>query len=343
MPSLNIDGKHFCFTIWTELGLESILAQLDVKFSQLGKKVERYLLSREIGKESGKAHVHAYFVLNTKIRRSIRSDYFDGEGYEHPQIEHTRSEKNWARYCLKDGNYITNFPEKSITSFKEGKAKTAKEIGKEIIEGKSLKEVVQENPQYVLKYDQLKKSVLSWQNDTRTLRTLRKLRNVWIYGPPGTGKTHAASELCPEGTYIKDGTKWWEGYSGEEVVILEDVGPDWERIEQLKLVADKKPYIGEIKGASIRMRPRRIIATSNYDIPELLRLKGIKDKALEAALERRFDYVYFDDRQCAKDIPEDSRSSLLQENGENPDPQVDEPPAGLMEIMTRKPQNPGDV
>lgn len=50
----------------------------------------------------------------------------------------------------------------------------------------------------------------------------REVKTVVITGPPGSGKTHLAYSLYP-GAYVKDpSTKWWDGYDGEEVVILDD-------------------------------------------------------------------------------------------------------------------------
>jgi len=48
----------------------------------------------------------------------------------------------------------------------------------------------------------------------------------WLCGEPGSGKTYAAiNQLAVgyTGVYIHSGTKWFNGYNGQEVVILDDL------------------------------------------------------------------------------------------------------------------------
>ncbi|KAG8174952.1 hypothetical protein JTE90_002474 [Oedothorax gibbosus] len=50
---------------------------------------------------------------------------------------------------------------------------------------------------------------------------------TWICGPPRCGKDYAVRQL---GTvYVKPLNKWWDGYDGEENVLISDVEPDHAR------------------------------------------------------------------------------------------------------------------
>lgn len=53
---------------------------------------------------------------------------------------------------------------------------------------------------------------------------LEKLENEWHWGPTGTGKSHTVRTAYPD-AYLKTNTKWWDGYQKEDVVIIEELGP----------------------------------------------------------------------------------------------------------------------
>lgn len=93
------------------------------------------------------------------------------------------------------------------------------------------------------------------------------LENLWLWGAPGTGKTRWAWEHYPD-LYVKDaGNKWWDGYHGQETVLLDDWDPRNEILTQkLKIWADRYPFRAECKGGSMMARPKRVIITSNYSI-----------------------------------------------------------------------------
>lgn len=100
--------------------------------------------------------------------------------------------------------------------------------------------------------------------------SLESTCGVWIYGPSGTGKSHHISSSFPH-SFIKDASKWWCGYQGEEVIWLDDVDPEQSRwlARFLKIWADRYPFQAQTKGGSIIIRPKRFIVTSNYSIDEM--------------------------------------------------------------------------
>jgi hypothetical protein len=113
---------------------------------------------------------------------------------------------------------------------------------------------------------------------------ISELNNLWIVGTTGIGKSRWAFEHFPD-AYRKPNNKWWDHYSRQEVVILEDVDkahaawlPSF-----LKVWTDHYPFMCERKGGSMAIRPKRFIVTSNYMLNEL-----IDDAKLLAALDRRF-------------------------------------------------------
>jgi RNA helicase. len=111
----------------------------------------------------------------------------------------------------------------------------------------------------------------------------------WWYGPTGTGKSKSVWELYPN-HYGKQLNKWWDGYEGEDVVVIEEWSPKNEVTGSfLKIWADRYPFNAEIKGATLKkIRPKKIIVTSNYTIEECF--PTMQDCE---PLKRRFKTVYF--------------------------------------------------
>lgn len=89
------------------------------------------------------------------------------------------------------------------------------------------------------------------------------------------------------GSYLKAQNKWWDGYSGQKSVILDDLDSDC-LAHYLKIWADRYACTGEIKGSTIPLNFDKLVVTSNYHPAQLF-----KDEQMTAAIIRRFKITEF--------------------------------------------------
>jgi hypothetical protein len=93
---------------------------------------------------------------------------------------------------------------------------------------------------------------------------------VVYWGEPGMGKTRRAYADAGEDYYLKSpSNKWWDGYTGQSTVIVDDYGGDrmeskW-GVADFKQWTDKYPVTLEVKGGVVRANWKLLIFTSNYE------------------------------------------------------------------------------
>jgi len=82
------------------------------------------------------------------------------------------------------------------------------------------------------------------------------------YGPPGSGKSKAVFQSFPD-AYIKLSGKWWDHYSGQSVVILDDFDGSFLSFGDFKRYIDRNPCLIEIKGGVVSLLATTFIITTN--------------------------------------------------------------------------------
>ncbi len=106
---------------------------------------------------------------------------------------------------------------------------------------------------------------------------------IWIYGATGVGKTRCAiefAELVGRGEFwISKGTlRWFDGYCGQRVVILDDLRTRHAQFSFLLRLLDRYPMSVEFKGGYTSWTPQLIFITCPKHPEQMWSLRSEEDK-----------------------------------------------------------------
>lgn len=143
--------------------------------------------------------------------------------------------------------------------------------------------MLEEDPSVVIKYHKGLQYALTLLSKPRDPRVAPSIEVYW--GESGTGKTRKAITDNP-GAYMVtkpngNGVIWFDGYEGQEVMILDEFY-GWIQYDLLLRLLDRYPLKLQIKGGTVECRANKFVITSNKPWKEWY--PGITDLS---ALERR--------------------------------------------------------
>lgn len=211
----------------------------------------------ECAPSTGRLHWQCYLILKSKrriggVKKLLKDDTC------HLEVARGTPQEN-ILYCSKDDTRVNG------TEFSHGIVKVITKLSDEDI----LDRLKQTTPEEVINI-----SPNLWRN-YKTLSLLKASMYpprqeepyvMYFYGKGGTGKSRLARELSSlcESFYWKPAGKWWDGYSQQSCVIIDDLCLGDVEENQWKRTLDRYPYMVEIKGGYIHLNSPYIIITSNY-------------------------------------------------------------------------------
>lgn len=115
---------------------------------------------------------------------------------------------------------------------------------------------------------------------------------IWIHGESGVGKSHSVFEKYGADLYLKGLSKWWDGYQGQDTVLVDDMDIFSKGLsKEFKDWGDKYPFHCENKGGANCIRPKKVIVTSQYTPEQIW-----EDEPTRAAINRRYRLIHKVDR-----------------------------------------------
>lgn len=237
------------------------------------------IFGKEVG-DQGTPHLQGYLVFANKKSLAQLKKLLPRAHLESAKADAIKN----AEYCSKEGDV-----------FEEGeRPKTSKEKGEN--EKNRWKRALEKAQEGDMEWLEENEPHIVLMNKAKLLshkkfkgEILEEIENEWWVGPSGTGKSRKAWADYP-GLFPKDLNKWWDGYKGQEVVLIEEWSPKNDcTASALKKWADRYPFNGQIKGGTLELiRPKKIIVTSNYTIEECF-----PDERDSGPMNRRFKTVRF--------------------------------------------------
>lgn len=277
-----LQSKNFFLTYpKCELTREDLAENLEHKLA-----LDYVLIAKE-AHEDGTPHLHALITAKEKATVT-NARFFDVANY-HGNYQTARNNGDVRSYIIKydreyleKGQFLSNAPTEV-----QGRAMENK-----LLLTKPLPQLVDDGDISIYSYKSIRESRMLYQLDSIKVPEYMPKECWWIVGSTGIGKSRYVRTNFPGKFYEKPQNKWWDGYTGQEIVLLDDFDLRGEGLgHHLKIWADCYSFTAEIKGGTVRPFLTHFIITSQYT-PQQIWCQGTDqskwDTELVKAIERRF-------------------------------------------------------
>lgn len=242
--------------------------------------------------KTGKLHWQFFVKFKNTSRIPGAKKLLELEG-AHLEPHKYGKEEDMAKYCEKSETSIPGTFFKYGNDVKQGSRTELIDLKKKLEDGHKLDTLLLEDETFLdvaKSYRTLSKvEDLLLRQKFRTEMT----KGIWYYGPTGVGKSHKAFEgFHPETHYVLNvnDNGWWEGYTQQETVIINDFRGELKFAVLLNLV-DKYPLTVQRRNREpMPFTSKTVIITSSQH-PKEVYCNILTNTESLAQLERRFEIV----------------------------------------------------
>lgn len=264
-------SRNFIFT------LNNYTDQHVALLNRLAPSLRYLVYGREVAPTTGTPHLQGFAIFANARTLSAVTRLMPGA-----HVEIARGSPEQCRtYCIKDGDYA-EFGTPPVTPAQSGDREVDRyNSAWDLAKQGSLEDI--DADIRIRCYSTLKRIRTDYKPAPEPLTSVC---GTWIHGLAGCGKTTAVFRRWPD-LYSKPLNKWWDGYVDEPVVLYDDISIYHRELgTQLKHAADFAPFSVEKKGSQEKIRPSRVVVTSQYTIEEIW-----DDEQTRDALNRRFTVI----------------------------------------------------
>lgn len=224
----------------------------DLEYTRFEELETRYLLiAKEVGKKSGQPHLHVIATFENARSWDGMKKLFPRANIQKMNGTHAQARE----YCIKEGDFVERgkIPQ-------QGKRSDIIKVKEEIADGSNMRDIIKSASNF--QTIRIAETLLKYYETPRDYQPIVK----WFWGATGTGKTYQAyNEFQEKDKYVcMDTSQWWEGYDGQEYVIIDELREDFMKYQQLLKLLDRYEYRIQVKGSSRQFKGRYIIITSHF-------------------------------------------------------------------------------
>nr|QLM00364.1 replication-associated protein [Goose circovirus] len=211
------------------------------------------IVGEEKGDREGTPHLQGFLSLRKNAKAAALEEKLGGRAW----LSRARgSDEDNEEYCSKESTYL-----RVGEPNREGRSSDLSDAASDVLAGLPITDVARKYPTTYVMFgrglERLRQLIVETARDWKT-------EVIVLIGRPGSGKSRYAFEFSAREKYYKSRGKWWDGYNGQDVVVMDDFY-GWLPYDDLLRICDRYPLRVEYKGGMTQFVSKTLIITSNRE------------------------------------------------------------------------------